>query len=79
MASISFDPEDYVDEISTKYLIDELIERKVLPSDFKKNKDKDFLSLDRTPIRSAICELLNTSPLSSVEDIIELVKENYNK
>lgn len=39
MANIDFDPEDYVDEIASYYLIRELKERKILPKSFDEYKE----------------------------------------
>ena len=80
MAEIEFYPEDYIDEIDTEDLIEELKSRKVLPKSFDVNKEMIYSRFyGRTPKRDAIIEFLELHETASLEDIIEAVKENYNK
>lgn len=88
MAEIDFDPEDYLDEVSTDALIDELKTR----NNFNPSKDFiieaetinnsgiiDLNPDERFPIRYAIIKLLDLSVGASLKDIIEGIKENYYK
>lgn len=77
MSSIDFDPEDYIDEVSSYILIDELKRRNILPKSFSNDLEEKFS--DRFPMREALTNILNISPLSTLDDIIQAVKENYNK
>ena len=76
MASIDFDIEDYLEEADTQDLIDELVSRKVLPKGFK---SKDELSVIRYEKRDLLTQHLGISPLSTLEDIQEKIKEIYFK
>ena len=76
MASIDFDIEDYLEEADTQDLIDELVSRKVLPKGFK---SKDELPVIRYEKRDLLTQHLGISPLSTLEDIQEIIKEIYYK
>lgn len=83
MASIDFDPEDYVDEIGTRFLIRELKSRKVLPKSFPEtqieNEAVELQMWSKTPKRDAMIEFLKLSSCATLEDIIEEVKQIFNK
>lgn len=86
MASIDIDIEDYLDEVDTDYLIEELKSRSDLPSEFnylKRNEDDSIIyELDensRTPIRDIIIQILNLGVGATIEDIQQAVKESYYK
>lgn len=80
MASIDIDPEDYIDEISTRHLIRELKRRKVLSEAF--NEEKPNVSIDsfsKTPKRNALIDFLKLHQSATLEDIQDAVKEVYYK
>ena len=83
MANIDFDPEDYVDEIGTRFLIRELKNRKVLPKSFPEtqmeNEAVELQMWSRTPKRDALIEFLKLSQCATLEEIIEVVTNIYNK
>lgn len=80
MATIDIDPEDYIDEIDTDILIDELKSRKVLPNSFKhKENEPDFSNWGKYPKRELLTSYLELSPLSTLEDCIEQIKIFYYK
>ena len=80
MATVDFDPEDYLDEVDTECLINELKSRKVLPPSFKYDEDKhDLTSWGKNPKRDLLLSHLDISPLSDLNETIEKVKEVFNK
>ncbi len=80
MATIDIDIEDYLDEVDTDYLVNELKHRKVLPTHFKYNEDEpDLTCWGKYPKRDLLLQHLDLSPLSGIEDIFEKVKEIYYK
>lgn len=76
MASIDFDVEDYLDEADTQNLINELISRKVLPKGFKSEDEKAVIRYEK---RNLLTLHLGISPLSTLEDCIEQIKNIYYK
>lgn len=80
MAQLDFDPEDYLDEIDSDDLVNELKHRNILPTHFKFEENKpDLTSWGKYPKRDMMLAHLELSPLASLDDIIEKVKENYYK
>ena len=80
MASIYFDPEDYLDEVDIDYLINELKNRKVLPPSFRYDENKpDLTCWGKNPQRDLLLAHLDLSPLSDLNDTIEKVKQVFNK
>ena len=80
MATIDMDPEDYIDEIDTDILIDELKSRKVLPNSFKhKGNEPELSNWGKYPKRELLTAYLEISPLSTLEDCIEKIKIFYYK
>jgi len=80
MATLDFDPEDYLDEVDIDDLINELKSRKVLPQSFKYDENKpDLICWGNTPKRDLLLVHLDISPLSDLNDTIEKVKEIYYK
>ena len=74
MATIDFDPTDYIDGIDTDDLIDELKSRGGVPNEFKCLDENS-----KTPIRDILIDILNLGVGASIEDIQNAVKENYYK
>jgi hypothetical protein len=85
MARVDIDIEDYLDEVDTDTLIEELKTRTDLPKEWEDLKKLDsneifvFDEYSRTPIRDLIIEILDLHSAATLEDIQESVKENYNK
>lgn len=80
MASIDFDPEDYLDEVDIDELINELKSRKVLPPSFRYDENKpDLTCWGKNPKRDLLLAHLDLSPLSDLDEVIEKVKEVFNK
>ncbi|MFW9597560.1 MAG: hypothetical protein ACMV0Y_06365 [Paludibacter sp.] len=84
MASVDIDIEDYLDEVDTDTLIEELKTRKDLPKewhDLKKLDDSnDILTYNehsRTPKRDLILEILGLNEFALIEEAIESLKQLY--
>ena len=68
---------DYLDEVDTDDLVDELIKRRDIP---KRMKFLMSCLVDsRTPVRDSIIAFLNLHSSATVEDIQEAVKDCYYK
>ena len=78
MASIDFDPEDYLDEVDTDDLIDELKERAERENKRAKaylseiTKDEDFqipIDIPRKKLKEVLCDYLQLSHCSTPDQI----------
>jgi hypothetical protein len=65
---------DLIEELETRYLDEYELHELV-----RLLKNQMVGQYTRTPIRDIIIEILNISPLSSLEDIQLAIKENFNK
>jgi hypothetical protein len=85
MARIDIDIEDYLDEVDTDSLIEELKSRRDLPREWQNLKKLGtgnvyHLNNDSaSPRRDLIINILRLHPSATIEDIQEAVKENFNK
>ena len=76
---IDIEISDYLDEVSTDELIDELITRKGLPDGLKELFTKEDVKCSKTPTRDAIINFLNLHIGATIEDMCERIKEIYYK
>jgi hypothetical protein len=84
MATIDFDPEDYIDEIDADDLIEELKKRHILPKSFTRpiSSDEKFdasLMCSRTPKRDTLISFLGLHKSATLEDMQNEIEQIYNK
>jgi hypothetical protein len=77
--SISIDIEDYIDDVDTMDLVDELKKRHDLTPMFRAAIEKFEMDRTRTPLRDTIICLLDLHTSATIEDIQEAIVEIYNK
>ena len=83
MSRVDIDIEDYLDEVDTDTLIEELKTRKDLPKewhDLKKLDSDEILTYNeysRTPKRDLILKILGLNEFALIEEAIESLKQLY--
>lgn len=75
---VEVDGDEILREIDTDDLIEELESRNDLPPKYKEVQNITYYDT-RTPKRNAVISVLDLSINSTLEDIIEAVKYNFNK
>ena len=74
---VEVDEDEILSEIDTDDLIEELESRSDLPPKYKAVFNSN--QWEKTPTRNAMCYVLGLAVTSSIEDIIQGIKENYYK
>jgi hypothetical protein len=77
--SVSIDIEDYIDEVDTMELVEELKKRRDLTPMFRAAIEKFEMDRTRTPLRDTVICLLDLHTSATIEDIQQKISEIYYK
>lgn len=77
--SITIDIEDYIDEVDTMDLVEEIKKRHDLTPSFRAAVVRFEMDRTKTPLRDTVIQLLDLHTSATVEDIQEKIKEIYYK